>query len=89
MELFGTAYCIKCGSLSTGWSGHMHDGDKLVAVGCCSDKCYKASKKMKKPLKDCPDKIGCYGPLDKSLGLAWELWPDGDLLFQKGSKRSK
>jgi hypothetical protein len=89
MELMGTAYCMTCGQISIMWTGHMHGKLGLVAVGFCSDKCKKkARNKSDEDCPDCPnDMLGCYGSLDETLGLAWELHPDGDLLYQRGEKK--
>jgi hypothetical protein len=58
----------------------MHDGDETIIVGFCSDEC--AHKAVSRP--DCPNgRTGCFGPLDLSLGLAWELHPNGDILLQR------
>jgi hypothetical protein len=90
MELMGTAYCMTCGQISIMWTGHMHGKFGLVSVGFCSDKCKKKAQKKNKSRNwaDCPkEMLGCYGSLNESLGLAWELHPDGDLLYQRGEKK--
>lgn len=69
MKQLQTTNCIICGRPAEFYSGHVHDGKKIVTAGFCNQHPRGSRKFSYHPTPGC---AGCFGRYKKDFGLMLE-----------------